>query len=86
MRSASDITRLAAISIVVALLVTALKYLAYVKTGSVALYSDALESVVNVVTAVAALVAVRISQRPPDRSSRSATIRLSTSPSLWKAG
>jgi cation diffusion facilitator family transporter len=67
-RSASDITRLAAISIVVAVLVTALKYVAYVKTGSVALYSDALESVVNVVTAVAALVAVRISQQPPDRT------------------
>jgi cation diffusion facilitator family transporter len=67
-RSASDITRLAAASIVVALLVTALKYLAYAKTGSVALYSDALESVVNVVTAIAALIAVRISQRPPDRS------------------
>jgi cation diffusion facilitator family transporter len=67
-RSHSDITRLASASIAVALLVTALKYLAYVKTGSVALYSDALESVVNVVTAVAALVAVRISQRPPDRS------------------
>jgi cation diffusion facilitator family transporter len=67
-RSASDITRLAAFSIVVALLVTMLKYLAYIKTGSIALYSDALESVVNVVTAAAALVAVRISQRPPDRS------------------
>jgi cation diffusion facilitator family transporter len=60
--------RLAATSIAVAMLVTGLKYLAYWKTGSVALYSDALESVVNVVTAAAALVAVRISQRPPDRS------------------
>jgi cation diffusion facilitator family transporter len=67
-RFPDDITRLAAISIVVALVVTALKYLAYLKTGSVALYSDALESVVNVVTAVAALIAIRISQRPPDRS------------------
>jgi cation diffusion facilitator family transporter len=60
--------RLAALSIAVAVLVTGLKYLAYAKTGSIALYSDALESVVNVVTAIAALVAVRISQRPPDRS------------------
>ena len=68
MRTASDITRLAAVSILVALTVTALKFVAYYKTGSVALYSDALESVVNVVTAIAALVAVRISQRPPDRS------------------
>jgi cation diffusion facilitator family transporter len=43
------------------------KYLAYLKTGSVALYSDALESIVNVVTAVVALVAIRISSRPADR-------------------
>jgi cation diffusion facilitator family transporter len=64
----SDITRLATINIAVAVLVTGLKYFAFAKTGSIALYSDALESVVNVVTAVAALVAVHISQRPPDRS------------------
>jgi divalent metal cation (Fe/Co/Zn/Cd) transporter len=36
-------------------------------TGSVALFSDALESIVNVLTAVAALIAVRISSQPPDR-------------------
>jgi cation diffusion facilitator family transporter len=64
----ANITTLASFNIVVALLVTGLKYIAYAKTGSIALYSDALESVVNVVTAVAALVAVNISQRPPDRS------------------
>jgi cation diffusion facilitator family transporter len=44
-----------------------LKYAAYVWTGSVALYSDALESIVNVVTAVAALLAVRVSAQPPDK-------------------
>src|SRR5262245_59620676 len=44
----TDKLRLAAIaSIVVAVLVLALKYLAYWITGSVALYSDALESIVN---------------------------------------
>jgi cation diffusion facilitator family transporter len=64
----ANITTLASLNIAVALLVTGLKYMAYAKTGSIALYSDALESVVNVVTAVAALVAVNISQRPPDRS------------------
>jgi cation diffusion facilitator family transporter len=58
---------LAMASIAVALVVMAVKYLAYVVTGSVALYSDALESVVNVITAIAALVAVRIAQRPADR-------------------
>lgn len=45
-----------------------LKYVAYVLTGSVALYSDALESIVNVATAIAALIAVRISEKPADRS------------------
>ncbi len=53
-------------SIVVAFIVMGIKYLAYLKTGSVALYSDALESIVNVMTAIAALVAIRIGMRPPD--------------------
>jgi cation diffusion facilitator family transporter len=60
-------SRLAAASIVVAFVVMAIKYAAYLRTGSVALYSDALESIVNVVTAVAALIAVRVSARPADR-------------------
>lgn len=54
-------------SIIIGVLVLALKYLAFVLTGSIALYSDALESVVNVVTAVVALVAVRTSGRPADK-------------------
>jgi cation diffusion facilitator family transporter len=54
-------------SIVVACVVMGIKYLAYATTGSVALYSDALESIVNVVTAIAALIAIRISSRPADR-------------------
>ena len=55
-------------SIAVAALVMGLKYVAYVLTGSVALYSDALESIVNVATAVDALIAVRIAEKPADRS------------------
>lgn len=54
-------------SLVVGLVVLALKYAAYWITGSVALYSDALESIVNVATAVAALLTVRIASRPADR-------------------
>ncbi len=54
-------------SIVVSLLVMGIKYVAYLRTGSVALYSDALESIVNLVTAVAALVAIKVSHRPADR-------------------
>ena len=43
-----------------------LKLLAWWMTGSVALYSDALESIVNVVTALVALIAVRLAQKPAD--------------------
>src|SRR5262245_8425234 len=56
-----------AASIAVALAVLVLKYLAYALTGSVALYSDALESIVNLVTAIAALAAIRISAQPADK-------------------
>jgi cation diffusion facilitator family transporter len=63
----SPLTRMATASIVVACVVMAIKYLAYWTTGSVALYSDALESIVNLVTAITALMAIRISARPADR-------------------
>lgn len=53
-------------SIAVGLLVLTLKALAWWLTGSVALFSDALESTVNVATAIAALVAIRVAQRPAD--------------------
>ncbi|KQO09448.1 cadmium transporter [Sphingomonas sp. Leaf242] len=58
--------KLAAGSIAVSLVVLGLKYLAYALTGSVALYSDAIESIINVVTAIAAFFAIRISLRPAD--------------------
>ena len=54
-------------SIVVGIVVLGLKTLAWRVTGSVALLSDALESTVNVATALAALVAIRIAQRPADQ-------------------
>lgn len=60
------IVRAAIASIAAAVLVTVLKFAAFWVTGSVALYSDALESIVNVVTAAAALVAIRISAQPAD--------------------
>jgi cation diffusion facilitator family transporter len=60
------IQRLAAASVAVALLVLGLKAGAWWLTGSVALFADALESVVNVAAAVAALLAVRLSALPPD--------------------
>src|SRR5260221_6621198 len=56
----------AAGSIVVGIVVLAMKYAAYVLTGSVALLSDAIESSVSVSTAVVALLAVRWSAMPAD--------------------
>jgi cation diffusion facilitator family transporter len=60
------VERIAATSVAVALLVLALKAGAWWLTGSVALLADALESVVNVAAAVAALAAIRLSALPPD--------------------
>jgi cation diffusion facilitator family transporter len=53
-------------SIVVGVAVFGLKYLSWRLTGSVALFADALESIVNVVAAAAVLVALRVSMRPAD--------------------
>lgn len=55
-------------SIAIGIVVLGLKTLAWRLTGSVALLSDALESTVNVATALAALIAIRIAQRPADQS------------------
>ena len=68
-RRVADMARiqtLAAGSIAVGLLVLGLKYAAYRMTGSIALFSDAMESIINVVTAIAALLAVRTSAKPAD--------------------
>ena len=59
-------SRVAAVSLAVGIIVLALKGSAAWLTGSVALYADALESVVNVVTAIVALAAVRLAARPAD--------------------
>lgn len=58
--------RIALGSLAVAVAVLALKGFAAYATGSVALFSDALESIVNLVTALVALVAVRLAARPAD--------------------
>ncbi|EAB6717855.1 hypothetical protein DUP91_26385, partial [Salmonella enterica subsp. enterica] len=51
--------KIAIASLGVSIVVLAVKYLAYYLTGSVALYSDALESIINVATAVGAVIAIR---------------------------
>jgi len=53
-------------SIFVAAAVLTLKLVAWWLTGSIALFSDALESIVNVATAIATLAAVRVSAMPAD--------------------
>lgn len=60
------VLKLALGSIAVGIVVLGLKYLAYRLTGSLGLYSDALESIINVATAGAAFFAVRVSAAPPD--------------------
>ncbi len=58
--------RIALGSIAVGLIVLGLKFAAWFYTGSVALYSDALESTINVVAACVALFALRLSAKPAD--------------------
>ncbi len=64
----STTVKLAIGSILVGVIVLAIKMLAWWLTGSVALFSDALESTVNVATAIAALIAIRVAARPADAS------------------
>lgn len=67
MPSKQKVATLAAWSIVIAIAVMALKAFAWWITGSVALYSDALESSVNLIAAAAAFWAIRVSHMPADR-------------------
>jgi cation diffusion facilitator family transporter len=64
--AANKTLAIAMTSILIGVIVLGLKGLAWWLTGSIALYSDALESIVNVVTAIGALIAVRLAQRPAD--------------------
>lgn len=58
--------KLAIGSLIVGLVVLGLKASAWWMTGSIALLSDALESTVNLATAMAALVAINVAARPAD--------------------
>jgi cation diffusion facilitator family transporter len=58
--------RAAAISLATGVGILALKGVAYFVTGSVALLSDAAESVVNVIAANIALISLIVAQQPPD--------------------
>lgn len=58
------LTRFAWLSIIAALMTIAMKAAAFSITGSVGMLSDALESTVNLATAVVALITLRIVTRP----------------------
>lgn len=60
--------RVAWVSLLISLVVLGMKSAAYWFTGSVALYSDAIETIINVVTAVTALFALWYSARPADNN------------------
>lgn len=60
------LTRYAWLSIAAAIVTISLKTGAYLLTGSVGLLSDALESVVNLIAAVVALIALWVAAKEPD--------------------
>lgn len=59
--------RAAIVSLLVSVVLLGVKYVAYVHTGSAAILSDALESIINVVAAVFAVGSLRFATRPADR-------------------
>lgn len=61
-----NLTRFAWLSILAAILTIALKTAAYLFTGSVGLLSDALESLVNLVAAIIALITLTVAEKPAD--------------------
>lgn len=62
----SRLTRFAWLSIVAAVITIALKTAAYFITGSVGLFSDAVESVVNLIGGIMALAMLTVAARPAD--------------------
>ncbi|MDD5328714.1 MAG: cation diffusion facilitator family transporter [Sulfuricella sp.] len=63
-----DVLRMAWLSIATSLATLALKFGAWYLTGSVSLFSDAAESVVNLVAGLIALAALTVASRPADAS------------------
>lgn len=63
-----DLSRFAYLSIAAAVVTITLKVIAWRITGSVGLLSDAAESVVNLVAAVAVLIALKVAAMPADKN------------------
>ncbi|MXV43877.1 cation diffusion facilitator family transporter [Saccharibacter sp. 17.LH.SD] len=60
--------RIARLSIVVSIVVLAIKYAAYAVSGSGALLSDAIETILNVIASIGTLWAVSFAARPADEN------------------
>src|SRR5262249_40637484 len=56
------------LSVIVGVALLILKFLAALFTGSAAILSDALESIINVVASIFAFYSITLSAQPPDRS------------------
>ena len=63
----TSLKKFAYLSIAAAVMTIGLKFGAYLLTGSMGLFSDALESCVNLIAAVIALIMITISERPADK-------------------
>jgi len=63
-----DLSRFAYLSIAAAILTITLKVIAWRITGSVGLLSDAAESVVNLIAAIAVLIALKVAAMPADKN------------------
>ena len=61
-----NLSRYVWLSIAAAVLTIALKAAAYFYTGSIGLLSDALESIINLIAAIIALIMIKIAASPPD--------------------
>ncbi len=56
------------LSVLVSILLLAVKFYGYRLTGSAAILSDALESIINVIASTFALISIWLASRPPDAS------------------
>ncbi|MFN3568597.1 MAG: cation diffusion facilitator family transporter, partial [Caldimicrobium sp.] len=66
LRNDSQAFKLTLLSFIVSFFICGLKFLAYFLTKSVSIYSDALESIINIFSALFAMLGIKIALKPPD--------------------
>lgn len=62
-----SLQRYTLLSLFVSTLLCGIKFFAYFLTKSVAIYSDAMESIVNIFSALFAYLGSKIAEKPPDK-------------------